>query len=113
MIDMINSDIIEQACTEIFNIKYLLNQNPEYFNPTDIIIEVAKKYDIPFNVLDRITNWARRDNEELSEFVKIKDVANQTGYSYKDIRKMADLQFVTVLLISGTAYVRNTIIINQ
>ena len=105
------STIIQKAVREIIVISDLLNQDPNaVFKLVDIEIDICKKYNIPFNTIDRIMNWMTRDNENLSRFIKIKELSLSSGLQVSEIKKIANDNFITILLLNGILYVRKTVL---
>ena len=102
---------IQKATKEILAIKHLFNQQEGLrFDFSDIIIQVSKKYNIPFNVLDRIVNWARRENENLKDFIKVRDILENSLLSKKEVINLANENYITILHIGDSLYVRKSII---
>ena len=93
---------INKAVKEINAIKSLFNKDPNcVFRLKDIITEIALKYDIEFNTLDRILNWAVRDNMNLDKFKHLpKDNKN-----FEKIVKQLNKEFKTILNINGKLYI--------
>lgn len=107
------SELIKKAVKEVFAIRNLLNKVKDArFKITDIVIQVCTKYDIPFNVLDRIINWAVRDNSDMSCFVKLNDLHLQYNISKKEIKDIANKNYITILILNGTTvtYINKEII---
>ena len=93
---------INKAVKEINAIKNLFNKDPNcVFRLKDIVMEISLKYDIKFNTLDRILNWAVRDNMNLAKFKHLpKDTEN-----FNQIVDNLNKQFKTILYINGKTYI--------
>jgi hypothetical protein len=93
---------INKAVKEINAIKNLFNKDPNcVFRLKDIITEISVKYDIGFNTLDRILNWAVRDNMDLSKFKHLP----KENKNFDKIVKQLNKQFKTILNINGKLYI--------
>lgn len=93
---------ISKAIKEINSIKYLLNRDKDNkFKLFDIVKDISIKYSIPFNVLDRIVNWAVRDYMDLSKFRYL----SKNNRNFKEIVTTLNNEFKTILNINGKLYI--------
>jgi hypothetical protein len=96
------SSKINKAVREINSIKELFNKDPNcVFKLKDIIIEISKKYELNFNTLDRILNWAIRNNMDLSKFKYLPKDNENFNFILNELNK----QCKTILNINGKLYV--------
>lgn len=102
MTEIEKSARIAKAIKEINSIKYLLNRDKDnVFKLFDIVKQVSIKHNIPFNVLDRIVNWAVRDYMDLSKFRYL----SKNNRNFKNIVATLESQFKTILNINGKLYI--------